>query len=81
MLHKVPTANGASFYEVNGEKIMAEYRPIEPMTSLDITQPNQRAHGVLITALATNDLSNFLPGVLPAERRHVRERATARAHR
>ena len=60
VLHKVTTAKG-SFYEVNGEKIMAEYRPIEPMTSLDITQANQRAHGVLITALATNDLSNFLP--------------------
>ena len=41
--YKVTTADG-SYYDVNGETIHEPSTdPIEPMTSLDVTQPTQRA--------------------------------------
>jgi CSLREA domain-containing protein len=49
------------YYEVNGQKIMVQNRPIEPMNSFDVTQPNHRAHGFLVTSLTSNDESNFTP--------------------
>jgi CSLREA domain-containing protein len=54
------TGNG-SYYDVNGQTITAENRPIEPGTTIDVTQPNLRAHGVLITSLSTTDQANFTP--------------------
>ena len=54
------TGNG-DYYEVNGQKIMVQNRPIEPMNSFDVTQPGHRAHGFLITSLTSNDDGNFTP--------------------
>ncbi|HET9728663.1 MAG TPA: hypothetical protein VFR41_04535, partial [Acidimicrobiia bacterium] len=56
----VHTGNG-DYYEVNGQKIMVQNRPIEPMNTFDVTQPNHRAHGFLITSLSSNDETNFTP--------------------
>ena len=34
-------------------------RPIEPLTSLDVTEPNTTAHGVLVTGLVSHDVTGF----------------------
>jgi hypothetical protein len=34
-------------------------RPIEPLTSLDVTQPGTTAHGVLLTGLTSHDVPGF----------------------
>jgi CSLREA domain-containing protein len=34
-------------------------RPVEPLTSLDITQPGTTAHGVLVTSLVSHDVDPF----------------------
>jgi Tol biopolymer transport system component len=44
-----------TFFTVNGESVAESRRPIEPSTSVDITQPNLLAHGFLITSLASTD--------------------------
>ena len=62
-LHTTPEG---SYYDVNGQTITAEYRPIEPGTTVDVTQRGaggltQRAHGVLITGLTSVDHEGFTP--------------------
>src|SRR4029077_12986465 len=62
-LHTTPHG---SFYDVNGQTITAQYRPIEPGTTVDVTQRDaggltQRAHGVLVTGLTSVDHEGFAP--------------------
>jgi hypothetical protein len=59
-LDEVTTPNG-SYYEVNGQTLTVQNRPIEPVTGLDATQANERAHGVLITSLTSKDKTGFVP--------------------
>ena len=62
--HLVTTPEG-SFWK-DGQPITAQFRPIQPGTSIDVTQRDQgevtqRAHGLLITNLTTQDTPNFTP--------------------
>ena len=57
-----------TYFDVNGETIQVQSHPIEPSTSVDVSQtdPNtgklaRRAHGVLITALSSVDRNNLQP--------------------
>ena len=57
-------ANGSSYYQVNGptggQTQTTEFRPIEPLTSVDVTQPGGlTAHGALITELGSTDVPSF----------------------
>ncbi len=51
--------NYYSANDPNGSGVqVTNRRPIEPLTSLDVTEPTT-AHGVLVTALASHDVSGF----------------------
>ena len=58
-------ANGSSsYFQVNGpnggQTQTTEFRPIEPLTSVDVTQPGGlTAHGALITGLESTDIPSF----------------------
>jgi CSLREA domain-containing protein len=60
-LLRVPSTGGPAHYEVNGQTIDVQSRPIEPMTTVDVTQSGQQAHGVLITQLTSTDEAGFTP--------------------
>jgi hypothetical protein len=53
--------NKGDYWDSNGQTITVQNRPIEPMTSLDVTDSSgqQRAHGVLITSLSSTDQASF----------------------
>ena len=60
-LHPPPASNPAigSYYSANdpngiGTQV-TNRRPIEPLTSLDVTEPGMTAHGVLITSLTSHN--------------------------
>ncbi len=62
--------NGANYFQVNGASdptTSVEYRPIEPQTSVNVTEPGNVAHGALITALTSTDLTAFTPTVSEPE--------------
>ncbi|MGA2210400.1 MAG: Ig-like domain-containing protein [Acidimicrobiales bacterium] len=56
----VSTPNG-SYYQINGTTPtdsgtqVTEYRPIEPLVTLPMTEPGLVAHGALVTALTSTD--------------------------
>jgi hypothetical protein len=56
----VSTPNG-DYYEINGTTSansgtqVTEYRPIEPLVSVPMTEPDLIAHGALVTALTSTD--------------------------
>jgi MBG domain (YGX type) len=50
-----------SYYTVNGNASFVNRRPIQPITNLDVTEPNLVAHGALVTGLASQDEGNFDP--------------------
>jgi hypothetical protein len=59
-----PVPNGGSFYRTtndpNGLGVqVTNRRPIEPLTSFDVTEPNVTAHGVFITSLASENHNGF----------------------
>ena len=65
--HRNDTAHG-SYFDVNGNTIQVQYRPIEPMAALDVTQADpttgaltRKAHGLLVTDLTSVDLGGFTP--------------------
>jgi len=63
-LNVSPLTNGGSYYSVtndpNGLGIqVTNRRPIEPLTSLDVTEPSTTAHGILITSLASQSFTPF----------------------
>jgi hypothetical protein len=59
-----PVMGGGSYYSAtndpNGLGIqVTNRRPIEPLTSLDVTETGTTAHGVLITSLASQNVTPF----------------------
>jgi hypothetical protein len=54
-----PSLTTGKYYSANdpngGGVQVTNRRPIEPSTSLDVTEPGTTAHGVLLTALASHD--------------------------
>jgi uncharacterized repeat protein (TIGR01451 family) len=54
----VQTAIG-DFYQIDGKTQVTHYRPIQPRTEFDVTQPSTTAHGAIISALASVDESFF----------------------
>ena len=71
------TATGGTYYQVNGTNPYdastqtTEYRPIEPLAKVEVTQPTTRkpttlgevAHGALITSLSSTDIGSFTPTI------------------
>ena len=57
-LQSVVTPRG-TFYQVDGKTQVTHYRPIEPRTEFDVTQPSTRAHGAIITDLVSQDVAPF----------------------
>src|SRR5262249_26795538 len=57
-LNKTTTPHG-SYYDVNGDTIEVQNRPIEPRTTFDATQTGYTAHGVLVTSLTTSSQTGF----------------------
>jgi hypothetical protein len=57
----VAASNGSSYLTADGKSpLVADGRPIQPRTDVDITQPNGLiAHGTLITALTSSDANPF----------------------
>jgi uncharacterized delta-60 repeat protein len=59
-----PESTGSGdYFQLPGEPAVGtHYRPVEPAHTTDLTPvPGKRAHGVLITELASTDLANFDP--------------------
>jgi uncharacterized protein YjbI with pentapeptide repeats len=63
-----PSLSGnGSYYQVNGTTAYnagiqtTEYRPIEPLVSVPVTEPNLVPHGALVTALQSTDIPGFTP--------------------
>ncbi|HTT89803.1 MAG TPA: hypothetical protein VMF65_09630 [Acidimicrobiales bacterium] len=69
--------NGTSYYQVNGTNALngstldTEFRPIEPLDTVNVTQPASTnpgqtgliAHGALIDALGSEDVTGFTPTI------------------
>jgi len=55
---------GGTYFSVNGEVQLTQYRPIEPRTSVSVTPADSSltAHGVLLTDLASHD-ETIVPAV------------------
>ena len=53
----VSTTGYGTYYTVNGQAEFVNRRPIEPSTTVDVTQNDLVAHGYLITSLASQDSS------------------------
>jgi hypothetical protein len=62
----VPTGNG-DYYQVNGTSTYGggtqatEYRPIEPLVSVPVTEVGMVPHGALVTALSSTDTADPTP--------------------
>jgi hypothetical protein len=57
-LNRHDTPQG-SYYDVNGDSIQVQDRPIEPRTTFDATQTGYTAHGVLVTSLTSSSQHGF----------------------
>lgn len=63
-------ANNTSYYEVDGATPGTqdtEFRPIEPLTTVNVTEPGLVAHGALINGLASTDVNGFTPTISEPE--------------
>ena len=66
LLHPVDTGDGR-YYEVDGKTIQVQYRPVQPLVTRDVTQPDGSggltavAHGALVTGLTSVDEQPFTP--------------------
>jgi hypothetical protein len=59
-VNTAPVEVPGPFYVVPGEDpLVADGRPIQPRTDVDVTQPGLIAHGALITSLTSTDRPNF----------------------
>jgi hypothetical protein len=55
-----PVEVGGPFYSVPGQDpLVADGRPVQPRSSVDVTQPGLVAHGAVITSLTSTDRDNF----------------------
>ena len=68
-LGEVTPPEGGSYYEVNNSTLeeTAVGFPIEPLNSIDVTDPGVVAHGALITGLSSLDYDNFTPSVAQSD--------------
>jgi Bacterial Ig domain len=55
------TTRGSFYAGEDGRTSVLNYRPVQPLTDLDVTQPSLVAHGALITGLTSLDQSGFNP--------------------
>ena len=55
------TTPEGSYYHVDGETLTQSRRPIQPLSSKDVTRPGERAQGFLVTGLQSLDLVEFDP--------------------
>ena len=46
-------------YFASTDTVSVNYRPVEPSTSTDVTEPNLVAHGALVTQLSSTDFPSF----------------------
>ncbi len=70
-------ADGSSYFQLNGTNagggstLTTEFRPIEPLDNVDVTEPSATnpgqlalvAHGALIDSLSSQDITGFIPTV------------------
>ena len=70
-------ADGTSYFQVNGTNALngstltTEFRPIEPLEKIDVTEPSTAnpgqlglvAHGALVDSLSSQDITGFTPTV------------------
>jgi uncharacterized delta-60 repeat protein len=54
-LHQVDTDRGTYFQVGDEDPLVVQHRPIEPKTTIDVTDPNARAKSFLIESLTTQD--------------------------
>jgi uncharacterized protein YjbI with pentapeptide repeats len=62
--------NSTDYFQVNGASnptTSVEYRPVEPQTSVNVSEPGNVAHGALVTALTSTDITPFTPTVSQPE--------------
>jgi len=50
-----------SWFSVGGRTLNVQNRPVQPLTTVDVTRPDQIARGALITGLASRDEAPFDP--------------------
>jgi hypothetical protein len=55
------TPRGSYYAGDGGQTSVLNYRPVQPLTDLDVTQPSLVAHGALITGLTSVDQTGFNP--------------------
>ena len=55
----VSAGSRGGYYTVNGSAAYEDRRPIEPLSKLDVTEPNLVAHGALLTGLVSTDQMAF----------------------
>jgi hypothetical protein len=53
------SASTGNYYTVGGSAAYENRRPIEPLSKLDVTEPNLVAHGALLTGLTSTDQASF----------------------
>jgi len=61
---------GSSYFQVNGANPgtqNTDFRPIEPLTTVNVTEPGLTAHGALINSLTSTDIPDFTPTVSQPE--------------
>ena len=58
------TTDEGSYYEVGGNTVTAQYRPIQPLVDAPIPSTVGASAGFLITSLTSKDLSGFTPRYL-----------------
>jgi hypothetical protein len=59
-----PSTSGGSYYEVTGPSggtQTTEFRPIEPLVTVPVTEPNLVPHGAVVTGLTSKDIPDFTP--------------------
>jgi hypothetical protein len=68
-LGEVTPPEGGAYYEVNNSTLeeTAVGYPIEPLDSVDVTDPGSAAHGALITGLSSLDEDGFTPSIAQSD--------------
>ena len=60
----------SAYFQVNGANPgtqETDFRPIEPLTTVNVTEPGYTAHGALINSLTSTDITPFTPTVSEPE--------------
>src|SRR3954453_17724157 len=54
-IHAVDTDRGTYYQVDNEDPLVVQHRPVEPKTTIDVTDPNARAKSYLVESLVTQD--------------------------